>query len=72
MRGADKKSGSLFSYVDLEGRLPAKHPLRPLEEVLHGKVSRCAISHGNRLHFQMIFWDMRITNGPLPKYALRP
>ena len=27
MRGSDASSGSLFSYVDLEGRVPAKHPL---------------------------------------------
>ena len=45
MRGADKKSGSLFSYVDLEGRIPAKHPLRPFEVVLRGKVSRRSFFH---------------------------
>ena len=28
MRGSDTTSGSLFSYVDLEQRVPAKHPLR--------------------------------------------
>ena len=28
MRGDDSKSGSLFSYVDLEVRVPADHPLR--------------------------------------------
>ncbi len=28
MRGQDETSGSLFSYVDLEDRVPAKHPLR--------------------------------------------
>ena len=28
MRGSDRTSGSLFSYVDLEERVPAKHPLR--------------------------------------------
>ena len=30
MRGTDEHSGSLFSYVDLEARVPADHPLRPL------------------------------------------
>jgi hypothetical protein len=25
MRGTDETSGSLFSYVDLEDRIPAKH-----------------------------------------------
>ena len=28
MRGRDDSSGSLFSYIDLEDRVPAKHPLR--------------------------------------------
>ena len=28
MRGLDERTGSLFSYLDLEGRVPAKHPLR--------------------------------------------
>jgi hypothetical protein len=28
MRGSDARSGELFSYVDLEKRVPEKHPLR--------------------------------------------
>jgi hypothetical protein len=28
MRGSDERSGSLFSYVDLEARVRADHPLR--------------------------------------------
>ena len=28
MRGSDARTGELFSYVDLEDRVPAKHPLR--------------------------------------------
>ena len=28
MRGSDERSGSLFSYVDLEDRVRADHPLR--------------------------------------------
>lgn len=30
MRGTDEASGSLFSYVDLEARIPARHPLRTI------------------------------------------
>ena len=30
MRGTDEHSGSLFSYVDLETRVPQDHPLRPI------------------------------------------
>lgn len=35
MRGSDKRSGSLFSYVDLEARIPAKHPLRVILEIVN-------------------------------------
>jgi hypothetical protein len=30
MRGSDERAGSLFSYVDLEDRIPARHPLRKI------------------------------------------
>ncbi len=33
MRGEDASSGSLFSYVDLESRVPARHPLRLIRAV---------------------------------------
>jgi len=35
MRGTDEASGSLFSYVDLEARIPARHPLRKLRQVVN-------------------------------------
>jgi transposase len=35
MRGTDEKSGSLFSYVDLEDRIPIKHPLRKIRRVVN-------------------------------------
>ena len=35
MRGTDETSGSLFSYVDFEDRIPAKHPLRKIRQVVH-------------------------------------
>ncbi len=35
MRGTDKASGSLFSYVDLEARIPAGHPLRKIRQVVN-------------------------------------
>ena len=34
MRGSDKVSGSLFSYVDLEDRIPAGHPLRKIRQIV--------------------------------------
>jgi transposase len=33
MRGSDEGSGSLFSYVDLERRVPKNHPLRPIRDI---------------------------------------
>jgi transposase len=35
MRGADETSGSLFSYVDLEERIPPRHPLRKIRQVVN-------------------------------------
>ena len=35
MRGSDAVSGSLFSYVDLEDRVPMSHPLRLIREVVN-------------------------------------
>jgi hypothetical protein len=34
MRGEDRRSGSLFSYVDLEARVAADHPLRPIRALV--------------------------------------
>jgi transposase len=35
MRGSDKTSGSLFWYVDVEARIPARHPLRTIREIVN-------------------------------------
>ena len=35
MRGSDAVTGSLFSYVDLEDRIPDSHPLRVIREVVN-------------------------------------
>jgi len=35
MRGNDGKSGTLFSYVDLEERIPARHPLRLIAGIVN-------------------------------------
>ena len=44
MRGRGDRSESLFSYVRLEERVPADHPLRPIralaDEVLAGRSDR--------------------------------
>ena len=33
MRGADEQPGSMFSYVSLEERVPADHPLRAIRRI---------------------------------------
>ena len=35
MRGTDQTSGSLFSYVDLEDRIPVAHPLRKIRQIVN-------------------------------------
>jgi transposase len=35
MRGTDEAMGSLFSYVDLEDRIPARHPLRKVRGIVN-------------------------------------
>jgi transposase len=39
MRGEDRQSGGLFSYVDLEARVPADHPLRPVRVIVDDALS---------------------------------
>ena len=35
MRGTDEATGSLFSYVDLEDRVPPGHPLRKVRRIVN-------------------------------------
>jgi transposase len=39
MRGIDERSGSLFSYVDLESRVRKDHPLRTIREIGNAALS---------------------------------
>jgi transposase len=39
MRGEDRQAGGLFSYVDLEARVPADHPLRPIRTIVDDALS---------------------------------
>lgn len=39
MRGEDERSGKLFSYVDLEARVPAGHPLRAIRDMANEALS---------------------------------
>jgi transposase len=44
MRGEDRRSGALFSYVDLEARVPAGHPLRAIRSIVNDALA--ALSGG--------------------------
>ena len=39
MRGSDERSGSLFSYVDLEARVRGDHPLRTIRELANAALA---------------------------------
>lgn len=39
MRGFDQMSGSLFSYVDLDKRVPHNHPLRAMRELVNASLA---------------------------------
>ena len=40
MRGADDEAGSMFSYVSLEARVPADHPLRAIRRITDRALER--------------------------------
>jgi transposase len=40
MRGSDERTGALFSYVDLEARVRADHPLRPIRWIVNAALER--------------------------------
>ena len=39
MRGLDGRTGSMFSYVDLEERVPAAHPLRKVRKIVNAALA---------------------------------
>jgi len=43
MRGGDERSGSLFSYVDLEARVGKSHPLRTIRSIVNEALSALAV-----------------------------
>lgn len=40
MRGADEQAGAMFSYVSLEARIPADHPLRAIRHITDRALDR--------------------------------
>jgi transposase len=46
MRGADDQAGSMFSYVSLEARVPADHPLRAIRRITDRALDRLSPRFG--------------------------
>jgi transposase len=46
MRGADEQSGSMFSYVSLEERVPLDHPLRAIRRITDRALARLSPKFG--------------------------
>jgi len=46
MRGADEQPGSMFSYVSLEERVPADHPLRAIRQITDRALTRMSAQLG--------------------------
>jgi transposase len=46
MRGADERSGAMFSYVSLEDRVPAEHPLRAVRRITDRALERLSPRFG--------------------------
>ena len=46
MRGSDVRSGSLFSYVDLEDRVRREHPLRAIREIANAALEALTADFG--------------------------
>lgn len=40
MRGSDERNEALFSYVNLEDRVPARHPLRLIRQIVNAALAR--------------------------------
>jgi transposase len=47
MRGADERSGAMFSYVSLEERVPADHPLRAIRRITDRALERLSPRFGS-------------------------
>ncbi|SDF58714.1 hypothetical protein SAMN05216241_101539 [Limimonas halophila] len=64
MRGDDSRSGALFSYVDLEQRVPLDHPLRVIRGVVDDALKELSPT------FEAIYSDRRRPSIP-PEWLMR-
>ena len=45
MRGLDERNEALFSYVNLEDRVPARHPLRLIREIVNAALVSITVAY---------------------------
>ena len=64
MRGYENQQQQMFSYINLEERVPQNHPLRKLKAITNQVLER--ISH----HFDLIYSDIGCPSIP-PEQLLR-
>ena len=63
MRGEDQRSEGFFSYVPLERRIPADHPLRPIRELVEEALA--ALSRDfDKLYSHFLWVAVRIMGDP--------
>jgi hypothetical protein len=43
MRGSDRRSGELFSYIDIESRIRADHPLRTIKSIVDDALAEMSV-----------------------------
>ena len=59
MRGLDERSGSLFSYIDLDRRVPKDHPLRKMDNVVLTPHLGYVATQNYRAYFAGVVDDIR-------------
>ena len=88
MRGEDRRSGSLFSYVDIEARVRSDHPLRTIKSLadealaalsgrfaaLYSKIGRPSIPPEQLLRAMLLqaFYSIRSERQLMERMRVRP
>jgi hypothetical protein len=73
MRGSDMRTGELFSYVDLEDRVPRNHPLRLIRRVINEVLTTLdrACSGSRQAGVVRLPWVHALLRDPSERLGLR-
>ena len=66
MRGSDERSGSLFSYVDLEARVRADHPLRVIRDLANAALGDLSGEFGKLVQTSPLNRTGEVASGDAP------